>query len=524
MDKNIDCLFIGHNDVKFEDYEMLVSMLGEDSGTYRDLNLNFIRYNEKPYSLPDIYNHLAQPGKPLGISEVFSLAIAYLGTYIKRAGYTFDFVNSFQDEKDHLKELLTTRNVLAIAIITTLYVSPYPISEIISFIKKHNPTARIIIGGPFIFNQSFMGFSTGFFQSIGANYFITSPQGESTLTKVLKALKTNSSLERIQNLSFQKKGKWIANPTIAENNRLEDNIPHWNLFADKIGKFASVRTVIACPFSCSFCGFHVRQGKYQALDVKYVEEELNTIEALGTVKSLSFIDDTFNYPPERVKEILRMMIRNQYSFKWNCQFRCQFTDREMVELMKESQCEGVFLGIESANPKILLNMNKKATPDDYKRGLSLLNEFGITSHANFVIGFPGETRKTIQDNIDFINDTCPTFFRTQVWYCDPATPIYKERHKYNINGTGFEWSHSTMKAREAFDIIDEIFLENMNSLWMPQYNFEINGVYGMIHRGMNLEQVKKFLTAFNNGIRHKLKQPQKPNVSEEILHKLKEQI
>ena len=524
MDKNIDCLFIGHNDVTFEDYEMLVSMLGKDSGTYRDLNLNFIRCDKKPYSLPDIYNQLAQPEKPLGISDIFSPAIAYLGTYIKRAGFTFDFVNSFQDEKDRLKELLTTRNILSIAVITTLYVSPYPVSEIISFIKKHNKTAKIIIGGPFIFNQSFIGLSTGFFKSIGADYFITSTQGESTLTKVLTALKTNSSLGRIENLSFQKNGKWVANPTISENNRLEDNIPHWDLFSNRIGKFASVRTVIACPFSCSFCGFHVRQGTYQAVDVTFVEEELNAIEALGTVTSLSFIDDTFNYPPERFKKILRMMIRNRYSFKWNCQFRCQFADKEMVELMKESQCEGVFLGIESANPKVLSNMNKKAAAGDYKRGLALLNEFAIPSHANFIIGFPGETHETVRDNIDFINDTCPTFFRAQVWYCDPATPIYRDKQKYGISGTGFEWSHATMNAREAFDIVDEIFLEKMNALWMPQYNFEINGAYGMMHRGMSLEQVEKFLTAFNRGILHKLRHPKNPDVSEDLLQEMKEQV
>lgn len=102
---------------------MLVRMLGIDSGAYRDLFLNFIRYKNKPFSLPDIYNELAPQKQPLRLTDVFNPAIAYLGTYIKRAGFTVDFVNSFQDEKERLKELLTTRNILCIAITTTFYVS-----------------------------------------------------------------------------------------------------------------------------------------------------------------------------------------------------------------------------------------------------------------------------------------------------------------------------------------------------------------------------------------------------------------
>lgn len=524
MKETIDCLFIGHNEVKFPAYEMLVRMLGIDSGAYRDLSLNFIRYKNKPFSLPDIYNELASPKQPLRLTDVFNPAIAYLGTYLKRAGFTVDFVNSFQDEKERLKELLTTRNILCIAITTTFYVSLYPTAEIISFIRNHNSTVKTIVGGPFIFTQSLNGFSQGFLPSIGADYIISSTQGEKTLTRLLHALKSNASVEQIQNLSYQKNGQWKTNPAIPENNRLEDNIPDWNIFSRHVDTYAYVRTALSCPFSCSFCGFHVRQGKYQVLPVEAIEKELNALEALGTVKSICFVDDTYNFPPRRFKEVLRMIIRNKYSFNWSCQFRCQYADREMVELMKASRCEGVFLGIESANNQILKNMNKKATSDQYKRGISLLNEFGIPGHANFVIGFPGETRQTIQDNIDFIDETCPTFFRTQLWYYEYAAPIYENRNKYNIKGAGFDWSHSTMNSREAFDIIDEIFLKNMNSVWMPQYNFEIYGVYRLLHRGMGLEQIKKFLTAFNQGIREKLTQPQNAEVSEDLINKMKDQV
>ncbi|MFC2141146.1 PhpK family radical SAM P-methyltransferase, partial [Acidobacteriota bacterium] len=160
--KNIDCLFIGHNEMSFTEYEKTLRNMGTNSGAYRDLNLNFLRYNNTPYSAAEIFNLFCRDGNgstsnplstPLRMGETFSAAIAYLGTYLDRRGFTFDYINSFQEEKEELSKKLTQENILLIAIITTLYVSVFPVLEIMSFIKKYNPLVRVVIGGPFISNQ-----------------------------------------------------------------------------------------------------------------------------------------------------------------------------------------------------------------------------------------------------------------------------------------------------------------------------------------------------------------------------------
>ncbi|MCP4146216.1 MAG: hypothetical protein GY757_00565, partial [bacterium] len=160
MNKTIDCLFIGHNEMNFADYERNVRTMGVNSGAYRDLNLNFIHYNNSPYSVTGIFNlfnskekNRAEPQtgvKALNMLETFSPAIAYLGTYLKRRGLTFDCINSFRGEQGQLAKKLERDSILTIAIITTLYVSPLPILEIIDFIKSTGTRAKIIIGGPFI--------------------------------------------------------------------------------------------------------------------------------------------------------------------------------------------------------------------------------------------------------------------------------------------------------------------------------------------------------------------------------------
>ena len=50
MKKRIDCFLIGHNEMKFSEYENMVRSMGETSGAYRDLNYSFLQYKNHLYS------------------------------------------------------------------------------------------------------------------------------------------------------------------------------------------------------------------------------------------------------------------------------------------------------------------------------------------------------------------------------------------------------------------------------------------------------------------------------------------
>jgi radical SAM PhpK family P-methyltransferase len=529
--KIIDCLLIGHNEPSFLDYEKSVRKMGINSGAYRDLNLNFVQYNYKPYSVPEIFNLFNGIGngseglyKPFSAVETFSAAIAYLGTFLNRRGYTFDFINSFQDEKEELARKLEQENILTIAITTTLYVVAFPIMEIMDFIKKYNQSAKIIIGGPFIANQIRElddGDLEYLFESIGADFYVNSAQGEAALVKLINALKNNRSVDQVENIHYKDGKGYVATPMVREDNMLSQNMVNWDWFSSRVGEFVNIRTAISCPFNCSFCGLPGRSGKYQFVDAGEIEKELNLLNKIETVKSVQVIDDTFNVPVNRFKEILRMMLKNKYRFQWHSHFRCQFADREMIELMKESGCEGVFLGIESGNNQILKNMNKASTVEKYLHGIELLREYDILTYGSFIIGFPGETEKTASETIQFIKDSGLDFYRAQLWYCEIFTRIWQEREKYNIIGSHFEWSHATMDSKTACDIIDKVFLMVDDPIWVPQHNFECEGLFQLIHRGIPLHQVKNLLKAFNNGIKEKLINPSTQEMSFDVIKQLK---
>lgn len=533
--KTIDCLFIGYNETDFLKYEKSIRKMGTDSGAYRDLNLSFLYYNNEPFHASEIFNIFSGGDNddsfnsgfsPLNIGQTFSAAIAYLGSWLANRGFTFDYVNSFRDKKEELAEKLVGSNILTVAIITTYYVSALPIIEIVDFIKRYNQTTKIIVGGPFISTQALIqdpeSLEYLLKDTLGADFYVNSSQGEATLVKIIQALKRNLPLDRINNIYYKTdSGVLSATPLLRENNKLSENMVNWELFADVVGDYAVARAAISCPFSCAFCGFPQHAGDFQTAEVEAVERELNQLGKIESVKRVHFIDDTFNIPLKRFKEVLRMMIKNKYKFKWHSFLRCQYLDEETVDLMKNSGCEGVFLGLESANNQILKNMNKMTTVDKYSEGIELLKRNEIITFGNFIIGFPGETHETVRDTVQFIEQSGMDFYRVQLWYYERITPIWNERDKYNLKGESFEWSHSTMDSITACDLIDDIFLSKKNTIWVPQYNFEFSSLFHLFNHGLTLEQVKLFLKSFNRGVQEKIRAGTQKEISNEVVKNLK---
>jgi len=150
-----------------------------------------------------------------------------------------------------------------------------------------------------------------------------------------------------------------------------------------------------------------------------------------------------------------------------------------------------------------------------------LKEYEIVTFGNFILGFPGETPGTAAETKAFIRESGLDFFRAQLWYCEPITPIWKEKEKYKIRGESFEWTHETMASPTAANLVEEIFIDIETPVWVPLYHFDFNGIWHLVHRGMSVEQVKKFLNAFNRGVKERLLKPGQKEVGYEVLKDLK---
>lgn len=500
--RQLDCVVIGYNETPFEDYEKILRSYGEDTEAYRDLKFSFVDLDGKKLDYVNLLNHvvnLANSREATGefkSGDIPNLAAVYLTSFLGRRGFNARYINLFQYEKEKLIEYLA-EGPLCVAITTTFYVINLPVNEMVSFIREHNSKVKIVVGGPLISNHCRNFRQDALKEALsdmGADIYVIEGQGEHTLSLILDSLKNGGNLRNVPNIAFFAGDELVRTKLMPENNSLDDNYINWTSLADDLGNTLQTRTARSCAFNCSFCNYPTRAGKLTLTSLDVIKKELDSMRELGNVKNVVFIDDTFNVPLPRFKDICRMMIDNDYGFTWYSYFRCSNSDEETIELMAKSGCGGVFLGIESGSPSILKNMNKAATIEKYAEGIKMLSQYGILTFGSFIIGFPGETEKTVQETVDFIRQNKPNYYRAQLWYCEPGTPVDQQRMKYDITGQGFVWSHATMDSMEAMDHIDRMFLTIDESLWLPQWSFDFWIIPYLVGKGVSLGQFKEVIS------------------------------
>ena len=505
----LDCIVIGYNEVPFAEYERFLLNYGEHTEAYRDLKFSFVDLGERKLDYVGLMNHVhsraangnAPSGDTFKSGDIPNLAAVYLSTFLRRKGLQARYINLFQYEKDRLIEYLA-EDPVCVAITTTFYVVNLPVHEMVQFIRRHNSKVKIVVGGPLISNhvRNYRGDALkAALDDIGADIYVIEGQGELTLSQVVSCLKDGGELSQVPNIAYFDNGTLQRTKVAPENNSLDENVIDWRGFPDEnLGATIQTRTARSCAFKCSFCNYPTRAGALTLASIDTIERELDSMLELGNVRNAVFIDDTFNVPFPRFKEICRMMIRNKYNLNWFSYFRCSNSDEEAVQLMAESGCKGVFLGVESGSPSILVNMNKSATIEKYSQGIEWLRKHGILTFASMITGFPGETEETVDETIDFLRQTKPDFYRSQMWYCEPGTPIQNQRERFNIEGEGFVWSHKTMDSLEAMDHIDRMFLTVKESTWLPQWSFDFWIIPYLIGKGISTTQFKEFMTQAHN--------------------------
>lgn len=513
--RQLDCLVIGYYEPAFDQHEGMLRQLGEDSVAYRDLRYSFVDLGDRKLTYAGLLSHAYRLAEGNGgngdddeafkSGDIPNLGAVYLTNFLRRHGHEAAYVNLFSYEQEKLARYLAM-NPRCVAITTTFYSLNFPVIEIVRGIRRYNAETKIVCGGPLVANHH-RRYPPEELQialdDMGADIYIIESQGEATLARVVEALKDGGDLSKVPNLIYKDDdGTLRPTPREAEANDMDAAIIDWQSFADEnLGATLQTRTARSCAFKCSFCAYPTRAGKLTLTSLEALERELDAMKAVGGVENVVFIDDTFNVPLPRFKDICRLLIRKQYGFSWYSYFRCSNSDEEAIALMAESGCKGVFLGIESGSPTILANMDKHAEIEQYREGIRLLKQHGILTFGSFITGFPGETEETVRESVDFIRDTGVDYFRSQIWYCEPGTPIWFRKEQYGIRGEGYNWVHDTMDSEEAMDHIEDMFLDIEGPAWLPQWSFDFWIIPYLTGKGMSFERFRHFVTTANEMLR-----------------------
>jgi hypothetical protein len=86
----------------------------------------------------------------------------------------------------------------------------------------------------------------------------------------------------------------------------------------------------------------------------------------------------------------------------------------------------MLVGFESGSPRILTNINKKASLADNTRCVEIAKRHGLKVKALMSLGHPGESRETALQTHQWLVDVAPDDFDVTIITTYPGTPYYDE--------------------------------------------------------------------------------------------------
>ncbi len=156
---------------------------------------------------------------------------------------------------------------------------------------------------------------------------------------------------------------------------------------------ASIITSRGCPFDCNFCSIHLITGyTWRKRSPENVLEEIKLLIKNYNIEHIEFEDDNLTFDKARAMQIfggIEKMNKDIKGLSWSTPngVRIDTLDKELLQKIKKSNCLSLSFGIESGDPEILKNMNKKIDLEKAIEVTKLCKQLGIKVIIFFMIGY-----------------------------------------------------------------------------------------------------------------------------------------
>jgi anaerobic magnesium-protoporphyrin IX monomethyl ester cyclase len=188
---------------------------------------------------------------------------------------------------------------------------------------------------------------------------------------------------------------------------------------------------LGCPFGCRFCGGRESPSlrRVRLRSAESIVAELSHLHTTYGVTGFMLYDDELNVNP-KMTDLMRAIARRARDL--GVEFRLRgfikaelFTD-EQAEAMYEAGFRWILTGFESGSPRILRNINKRATLEDNTRCVEIAHRHGMKVKALMSAGHPGESEETVRETYQWLLDARPDDFDMTIISVYPGTPYYDQ--------------------------------------------------------------------------------------------------
>ncbi|MFC1631920.1 B12-binding domain-containing radical SAM protein [Candidatus Omnitrophota bacterium] len=356
------------------------------------------------------------------------LGLMYIAAYLQKfSNHQIEILDAFVEKLSYLqiKEYIKNHNpdVVGISATTFSLVDAYKTAQ---QIKQTKPDTLVILGGPHL---SLYPEET---LKLAAVDMVVIGEGELTMKELLDALTSGEALDQVAGIGYKAAGRLRFTKSREFIQDLDQLPPpareltaydkYYSLFSkDKISTY--ILTSRGCPYNCAFC-FHHGGRRFRARSAANVVEEIEAAGQLG-IKEFFIFDETFSVNQQRAQQICELIIKRKLEISFDIRTRVDTISEQLLRSLKQAGCRRVQYGVESGSQKILDVMQKGTTLDQVRQAFSLTKKIGITTYADFMLGFPEETKEDMRKTVSFAIELNPDFVQFSMTTLYPGTEIYQ---------------------------------------------------------------------------------------------------
>jgi len=341
---------------------------------------------------------------------VFPLGLAYLAGPLEAAGHELRALDlCFEDEPEaavaeSLSASLPDAVVISIRNIDNV---TYPGSRsYLAGVRKIVDLCRgrtaVILGG-----SGYSLMPREILESLDGDYGIVG-EGEDVLPRLLECLDRDENPLHLPGVLVKGEASFLPPQPVETIGRPERNLLPVERY-NREGGMANLQTKRGCPFSCIYCTYPILEGSRVRLRSigGIIHEMRELVENFGT-EYIYFVDDIFNYPMDFAESLCKAIIAAKLNLSWSAFINPGFISPGLIRLMVEAGCDAMEFGTDSGSPTMLRNLGKSFSPEEIRSASALCRDAGVDFAHYILFGGPGETRDTVLESFDLMDEVEPT--------------------------------------------------------------------------------------------------------------------